>query len=97
MSEPPKNHTTARCTRGSVELEPIGAPITSVACYGDDSAMFMNFDDGKHWVPVYRARFQGDIRPLQMRIYTKFKPENSDVPSDVRSYSLSPSGLWLSS
>lgn len=149
MSEPPKNHTTARCRCGSVELEAIGAPITSVACYCDDcqegsrqiealpnarpvrdpdggtayvlyrkdrvecsrgaqflqgyklneksatnrvvatccnSAMFMNFDDSKHWVPVYRARFQGDVPPLQMRVQTKFKPENSDVPSDVPSY-----------
>jgi hypothetical protein len=33
MSEPPKNRTTARCTCGSVELEAIGAPIMSVACY----------------------------------------------------------------
>jgi hypothetical protein len=33
MSEPPKNHTTARCACGSVELEAIGAPIMSVACY----------------------------------------------------------------
>ena len=55
-----------------------------------DSAMFMNFDDSKHWVPVYRARFRGDVPPLQMRICTKFKPDSSDVPSDVRSYSTFP-------
>jgi len=52
--------------------------------------MFMNFDDSKHWVPVYRARFQGDVSPLEMRICTKFKPDSSDVPSDVRSYSTFP-------
>jgi hypothetical protein len=52
--------------------------------------MFMHFDDGKHWVSVYRARFQGDVPPLQMRIFRKFKPGNSDVPSDVRSYSTVP-------
>jgi hypothetical protein len=149
VSEPPKTHTTAQCTCGRVELEAVGAPIISVACYCDDcqegsrqiealpnarpvrdpdggstyvlyrkdrvecsrgaqflqgykireksatnrvvatccnSAMFMNFDDGKHWVPVYRARFGGDVPPLQMRICTKFKSEDSDVPSDVRSY-----------
>jgi hypothetical protein len=49
-----------------------------------------NFDDGRHWVSMYRARFQGDIPPLQMRICTKFKPENGDVPSDVPSYSTFP-------
>lgn len=52
-----------------------------------NSAVLMNFDDARHWVPVYRARFQGDAPPLQMRICTKFKPENSDVRSDVPSYS----------
>jgi hypothetical protein len=51
-----------------------------------NSAVFVNFDDGKHWVDIYRARFQGDIPPLQMRICTKFKPENGDVPNDVPSY-----------
>jgi hypothetical protein len=55
-----------------------------------NSAMFLDFDDGKHWVDVYRARFQGGVPPLQMRICTKFKPENRDVPSDVRSYSIYP-------
>jgi len=149
MSEPPKNVTTARCSCGSVEIEAIGAPITSLVCYCDDcqegsrriealpngcavrdpdggtayvlyrkdrvkrskgaellrsyklseksatnrvvatccnSAMFMSFDDSKHWVPVCRARFQGDVPPLQMRIQTKHRPESGDVPSDVRSY-----------
>jgi hypothetical protein len=49
--------------------------------------MFLNFDDGKHWVDVYRSRVRGDIPPLQMRVCTKFKPENGDVPGDVPSYS----------
>jgi hypothetical protein len=139
----------ASCACGSVELEAMGAPITSVVCYCDDcqegarqiealpnarpvqdpdggtayviyrkdrvqcakgapllkhyklreksvtnrvvasccnSAMFLNFDDAKHWVDVYRARFQGDIPPLQMRVCTKFKPKNGDVPNDVPAY-----------
>lgn len=33
MSQPSKNRTTARCSCGSVELEAIGAPITSAVCY----------------------------------------------------------------
>lgn len=33
MSGPLKNHTTARCTCGSVEIEAIGDPIVSTACY----------------------------------------------------------------
>ena len=141
---------TAWCSCGSVEIEVIGAPITSVVCYCDDcqegarqiealpnarpvqdpdggtayivyrkdrlkcsrgalllnshkirqksatnrviatccnSAMFLNFDDGKHWVDVYRSRFKRDIPPLQMRICTKFKPQSGDGPSDVPRYS----------
>lgn len=55
-----------------------------------NSAMVMKFDDARHWVSMYRARFQGDILPLQMRICTKFKPENGDVPGDVPNYSTFP-------
>jgi hypothetical protein len=149
MSTTPKKGTIIRCSCGNVELECIGAPITSVVCYCDDcqkgsrqiealpnarpaqdpdggtayvvyrkdrlrcssgasllkgykiressatnrviatccnSAMFLNFDDGKHWVDVYRSRFQGDAPALQMRICTKFKPGNYSIPNDVPSY-----------
>lgn len=55
-----------------------------------NSAMFLGFDDGKHWVDVYRSRFKGHVPPLRMRICTKFKPEDVDVPSDVPSYSTYP-------
>jgi hypothetical protein len=150
MSAPVNNDMTASCSCGSVELEAVGAPITSVVCYCDDcqegsrqiealpnarpvqdadggteyivyrkdrvkcsrgavllksyrireksassrvvatccnSAMLLKFDDARHWVSMYRARFQGEIPPLQMRICTKFKPENRHVPGDVPSHS----------
>ena len=153
MSKTPRNHMTARCSCGSVELEAIGAPIVSAVCYCDDcqegarlveafpnappvrdpdggsaylvyrkdrvqfsrgaqflrghkireksatnrvvatccnSAMLLNFDDGKHWVDIYRARIQGEIPPLEMRICTKFKAESGEVPNDVPSYSTFP-------
>ena len=48
-----------------------------------NSAMFLNFDDGKHWVDLYRSRCRGDVLPVQMRICTKFKPEGSTIPTDV--------------
>jgi hypothetical protein len=149
MSAPPKIVKAASCSCGSVELEAIGSPITSVVCYCDDcqegsrqiealpnarpvrdpdggtaysvygkdrvkcsrgalllksnkireksatnrviatccnSAMLLNFDDAKHWVDVHSSRLTGDIPPLQMRICTKFKPENTDLPSDVPLY-----------
>ena len=148
MSASSKNHTIARCECGRVEVEAIGTPILSTACYCDDcqegarqiealpnarpvldpdggsayllyrkdrmkcskgaehlrdykikdesptrrvvatccnSAMFLDFQKG-HWFSVYRARFESDVSPLQMRIQTKFKPENRTIPNDVPSY-----------
>jgi len=146
----------AHCSCGSVELEALGAPITSAVCYCDtcqegsrqlealpnaapvrdadcgtayilyrtdrvrysrgthllrnikltentatlrvfasccNSAMVMKFDDARHWVSVYRARFRGDIPPLQFRICTKFRPENGKIPNDVPSSAMYPFGL----
>ena len=58
-----------------------------------NSAMVMRFDDARHWVSVYRARFQGDLPPLQWRICTKFKPEDARVPTDVPSSETYPAGF----
>ena len=153
MSESPKKVTTARCSCGGVELQGIGAPIVSAACYCDDcqsgarqsgallnsppvqepdggtkyalyrkdrincsqgaqllegykltkesatnrvvatccnSGMYLSFDRGPHWLSLYRARLQGNIPPLQMRIQTTFKPENGNISGDVPSYSTFP-------
>jgi hypothetical protein len=60
-----------------------------------NSAMVMRFDDAKHWVPVYRARFQGDMLPVQWRICTKYKPENAEIPTDAPSSAMYPGGfMW---
>lgn len=58
-----------------------------------NSAMFVNFDGGPHWVSVYRARFDGELPPLEMRICTKFKPDGVVLPDDVPSHSGYPPGL----
>ena len=58
-----------------------------------NAAMLMRFDDVKHWVPVYRGRFQDDITPVQWRICTSFAPENAVIPRDVPSSRMYPSGL----
>ena len=47
--------------------------------------MYLDFEKG-HWLSMYRTRFRGAAPPVQMRIQTKFKAENSDVPSDVPNY-----------
>jgi hypothetical protein len=48
--------------------------------------MYLNFDDGKHWVDLYRSRVKGDVPPVKMRICTKFKPASCNIPSDVPSH-----------
>jgi hypothetical protein len=79
-----------KCTRGAPLLKSHKITEKSVtnrviaACC--NSAMFLNFDDGKHWVNVYRSRVKGNMPPLQMRICTKFRPENGDIPCDVPSH-----------
>jgi hypothetical protein len=60
-----------------------------------NSALFMNFDDSKHWVDVYRSRCQGAVPPVQMRICTKFRPEGRAIPNDVPGYSRYPMSLLM--
>ncbi|MGH7951362.1 MAG: GFA family protein [Limisphaerales bacterium] len=60
-----------------------------------NSAMVMRFDDAKHWVPVYRGRFWGDLPPLEWRICTKFKPANANIPNDIPSSRMYPVGLMV--
>jgi hypothetical protein len=60
-----------------------------------NSAVLMSFDRGPHWVSAYRARFRGELPPLQMRICTKFKPNGVAVPKDVPSYRGYPLGLLV--
>jgi hypothetical protein len=57
--------------------------IVAACC---NSAMLLKFDDGKHWVDVYRARLSGDVPPVEMRVFTKFKPDKGGLAGDVPSY-----------
>ncbi len=58
-----------------------------------NTAMFVNFDRGPHWVSVYRARLERDAPALQMRINTKFRRANTHIPNDVPSYPTFPLSL----
>ena len=51
-----------------------------------NSAMSVDFDDGRFWVDVYRNRITGERPPLEMRVCTRFKPEGATLPSDVPIY-----------
>jgi hypothetical protein len=76
-----------RCSRGAALLKSHKIRVESVtnrvfaACC--NSAMFLNFDDSKHWVDVYRARLRGQAPPVQMRLCTKFRRAADEIPNDV--------------
>lgn len=85
------------CSKGAELLRSYKLKETSVTnrvvatcCY---SAMFMNFDRGPHWVSAYRARFHGELPPLQLRLCAKFKPDSDVLPDDVPSHRGYPRGL----
>ena len=58
-----------------------------------NSAMFVNFDRGPHWVSAYRARFHDNLPPLEFRTCTKFKPAGTVLPGDVPSSRTYPPAL----
>jgi hypothetical protein len=60
-----------------------------------NSAMFVSFDRSPHWVSAYRARFRGELPPVQARICTKFKPDGVVLPDDAPSYRGYPPGLVI--
>lgn len=58
-----------------------------------NSAVFMDFDKGPHWVSAYRARFRGELPPLQMRICTRSRADGVVLPDDVPSHKGYPPAL----
>lgn len=85
------------CSRGAGLLRSYKLKETSAtnrvvaACC--NSAMMVNFDRGPHWVSAYRARFRGELPPLQFRTCTRFKPDGAVLSDDVPSYRGYPPGL----
>ncbi len=74
-----------RCTRGAelvtkLKLRDKTATnrLVATCC---NSALAMSFDDSKHWMPLFRARLRGQVRPLDMRICTKFAPDPGQDPA----------------
>jgi hypothetical protein len=86
-----------RVSSGSVEqfLRPYkikaSSPTSRLVTTCCNSAMYLNFEKG-HWLALYRNRFKGDVPPLEMRVCTKSKRNDVDLPSNVPNhagYSLS--------
>ena len=83
-----------RCSRGAplLKADKISEKSATNRVFATccNSAMVLNFDDSRHWVSMYRARFRGELPPLQMRVCTKFRPASGDLPHDVPSYARFP-------
>ncbi|HEY4368857.1 MAG TPA: hypothetical protein VGN07_16600 [Steroidobacteraceae bacterium] len=77
-----------RCSKGAQLLRSQKIKATSatnrVVATCCNSAMILSFDDARHWVDLYRARLQGAIPPLQMRVCTRFA--SGTVPDDLPAY-----------
>ena len=78
----------------SYKLKP-GSATNRVVATCCNSAMFINFDKGPYWISAYRARFLGELSPLQMRICTRSRPPGSTMPGDVPSAAGYPPGLMI--
>ena len=78
------------CSKGrehlhGLKLRPDSAThrVVATCC---NSAMYLGFDDVKHWVDVYHFRVQGAVPPIEMRVCTRYKPAGGELSSDVPSY-----------
>ncbi len=71
------------------------SPTNRVVATCCNSAMFVNFDRGPHWVSAYRARFRGELPPVQFRICTRFKAEGVTLPDDAPSSPRYPARLMF--
>jgi len=78
------------CAKGAEHLEELRLTDTSAtrrmiaSCCG--SAMYMAFDDARHWVSAYHGRFTEDVPPVEMRICTKFRTSGKILDSRIPSY-----------
>ena len=50
------------------------------------SAMLLRFDDARHWVSMVRARFEGPMPPLAMRVRVRGDAKDGATPSNLPTY-----------
>jgi len=87
------------CSKGASLLKSYkikaGSATNRVVATCCNAAMFVNFDKGPYWVSAYRARFQGDLPPLEMRICARSRPPGVAIPTDAPSYPGYPPRLMM--
>jgi hypothetical protein len=67
-----------------IKLKPETATVRFVAgCC--NSAMYLGFEDSKHWVDVFRSRIIGEAPPITARMCTRYLPVGTKVPDDAPS------------
>jgi len=76
-----------RCVEGAerltaVKLDP-QSPTSRYVASCCNSAMYLGFDDAKHWVDVYRSRVVGEPPKIEARICTRFRSAGADLPGDA--------------
>ena len=88
-----------RVLRGESLLRPLkireSSATNRVIATCCNTPLFLNFDDGKHWVDLYRSRCHDGVLPVQMRICTKFKPKGCTIPTDARQHPRYPVSLLM--
>jgi hypothetical protein len=68
------------------------APTQRLVASCCNSGMFLKFGRG-HWVSMYRARFEGEPPPIEMRTQTKYRLVDTEIPHDAPSYRTYPMKL----
>ena len=61
------------------------APTERLVASCCNTAMHLKFGPG-HWTSAYRARFDGDLPPIEARSQTKHRVSATPIPSDAPSY-----------
>jgi hypothetical protein len=86
-----------RCVEGAGRLTPVklkpSSPTSRYVATCCNSAMYLGFDDAKHWVDVYRNRVTGEPPAVQARVCTKFRPAGAALPDDAPAYASYPPSL----
>ena len=79
-----------RWVEGAERLEPIKldpkSPTSRFVARCCNSAMYLGFDDAKHWVDVYRSRVTSEPPAIQARICTRFRTARETLAGDVPAY-----------
>jgi hypothetical protein len=77
------------CAKGSEHLQEFkltpDSPTRRMVAICCNSAMVLNFTKG-HWLTMYRRRFPSDAPPVEMRVMTRDRPQNVQLPDDVPNY-----------